>query len=908
MELNQPYYIEPRKNSIDLGGEWSFLWQDTEEYPKVSDFKYKTTLPKSVFHSLCEAGVLPDPYVGTNSKEYSWVDEKIWYYRKTFTLNEEGTEKNAFLCFDGVAYYSKVWVNSHLLGEHEGMFGGPVCEVSDILNYNGENEIIVEVKACNFGVKDTFDPWNHKGENSQIVPWNIARDKFTSNGDFIVLGIWNRIRLEITNKHHISRPYLYTKSISDDYAELFLELEIADGGLEEIKPYYGYISNGYVTAFNNGLTGKKLDENVDIHIKIKEPDTENVVYDETETVGLTDFKNSLIVEKFYELQFYSKTIRIKNPKLWYPLGMGDAYLYDVEIELIYNGRTCDKHEFKTGIRLLERTRTTGGKYRTRWEDFKFSINGKSFFLMGINWMPVDFLYDIPKSEYDWCLALAKNAGVQMLRVWNGGGFFETDYFYELCDKYGIMVWQDHLLANVSFTQNFDQEILESQVAYNIYRIRNHASLVIHCGGNEFAPYTIENAASMFILTRVAKDLDPSRIFYYTTPDCGSAHVYRNFEPVWFRHIYKELPFMGEAGVHSFPTFRSLKKLLSEKECMSKLPDIASKDFSDNYPELLNHFTEYKPDRVPTLLARSSQISDLSDITLADLCENAQVQAYEFYTVMIQAMRENYPVCGGILPWTFKRPWTTVGIQTVDGSGRPTLQYYAVLNTFKPLHIALLLDWTIIAPHEAIAIKTKIFNQNNDDLTGANVNVTVYNPDMSVNCEKTLKAEEVCEFDEFIPDDSFTDKCFIISVNIEKDKKIMAESTYFIKCTSMLSDSKLYKKYRTEPLENFYFEKGPWLKQDLQAAQKAVLEARLINCGMEGKHHFYDIMIKNTSSVSAYPVMIDVEDDDVRFFADENFFLLKPDALKQVRIISDKNTDKRITVRAYNSDKTILHIS
>lgn len=178
---------------------------------------------------MYEAGILPHPYEGVNSKLYQWVDEKVWYYRKKFMLDKADFKGNAFLSFDGVAYYCRVWINGHLLGEHEGMFGGPACDVTEFLDLNGENEITVEVKACNYGIKDSFKSSNYNGENTQILPWNIARDSETSTGDFIVMGIWNRVRLDFVEKLHISRPYMYTKSINEILQNCFLNLKLQTG-------------------------------------------------------------------------------------------------------------------------------------------------------------------------------------------------------------------------------------------------------------------------------------------------------------------------------------------------------------------------------------------------------------------------------------------------------------------------------------------------------------------------------------------------------------------------------------------------------------------------------------------------------------------------------------------------------
>ena len=910
MELNQPYYIEPRegKNHISLDGKWNFCWSDGEKpFAQLTEWRYSATIPKSIYHCLHEAGVLPDPYFGTNSKQYSWVDEKVWYFKKAFTVDQTLDDKNAYLCFDGISYYSRVWLNGALLGAHEGMFGGPACDVAALLNPYGENELIVEIKACNYGVKEKFNSWNSSHKNSQIVPWNLARDRVTSSGDFIVMGIWNRVRLEILSKKHLSRPYLYTVSADEKQAELFFEIEIADGQINELRSEYRKNeTNDYTHAFTTGLTGETKDEEVEIRVRITDPDTKQAVYQSTDTEKLIDIKKSLMDEKFYELQFFSKQIVIDAPKLWYPIGMGEPFLYDVEIALYFDGALCDRHRFKTGIRTFESKRTAGRKYRRRWENFLFSVNGKEFFLKGINWMPIDFLYSIDEKEYKWALTLAKNAGIRMLRVWSGGGMPETDTFYRLCDEMGILVMQDHLLANVYSTTAIDMELLESQESYNLYRIRNHPSLVLHNGGNEFPAYSTGNAACMFAISRIVRDLDPARIFHNASPDKGSAHIYRDMEPVWYRHIYKDLPFIAEAGIHSFPAYATLKKLLPKEELSERVADLFSSDFAKNFPGLLNHFTEYIPERVPRMLSRASQITNLKKCSIEQLCKATQTQAYEFYMTLVQATEENYPRSGGILPWVFKRHWATVGIQTVDGMGQPTYPYYAIQNTYRNIGISLCLDWSILAPHEKVPLKVKIFNRNKRKLDGTKVVLTVYTPDMEIAKEYRASCDGKTElvFDAFALDERYTNKCFVICADLIQEERSLARSNYFLKCTTLLADAQFKESYRAKPSENLYFENGPWLFDDLCNAKKAKLATKCEYAGIEDGYKIYDLLLTNTSDVPAYPVTATVLNENSRFFASDNFFLLKPGEEKRIRITCDGLLEEEaaeIKVEFWNSE-------
>ncbi len=905
MKLCQPFYIEPREGDahVDLGGIWDLYGADgVQEDMSTIPWEIQTQLPNSVFASLRDAGVLPDPYIGTNSKLYHWVDEKVWYYRKKFILNRPDFKGNAYLCFDGVAYYCRVWVNGQLMGEHEGMFGGPVCDGAEYLNFNGENELIVEVKACNYSCKDTFDPWNPRGKNSQIVPWFIGRDTYTGTGDFIVLGIWNRVRLELVEKTHISRPYLHTDAIHPDRAELTLELEIVTGEIPELRSFYSIdgIPWKYQMALENGLTGAVLDESVQLEITLTEPDTGKIAWQSRDEVKLNDYEKLLMHPNCREQQYFSKAITVEQPRLWYPVGLGEPYLYQVEVSISRGGVLRDTQRFLTGIRQVETRRTAGRQFRHRWDEFRFSVNGKDFFLKGINWMPVDFLYGLDPREYEWALMLAKNAGIQMLRVWSGGGFPESDTFYSLCDQLGILVWQDFMMANTSETNSFPTYVLEEQVAYNVYRIRNHPSLAIYCGGNEFNFYTPENAASMYTISRTVRDLDPWRSFREASPDGGSAHIYKDMDPAWYRRLYRGLPFVAESGIHSFPAYRSLRQLISPREADSLLPDLTAPEFARDYPELLNHFVEYKPDRIPRMLARASQISDLRSIGLEGICEASQVQAYEWYQLMIQAIRENYPVTGGILPWVFKRPWATVGIQVVDGMGQPGYPYYAVQNSYRSLNVCLRQQWSVVAPGEEIPLEVQVFNEQNVNLSGGELTVTVYAPDMTVASEQkyTLNPGESAHTFDSIRG-SQPDTCFLIAVDLKLAGRLVSRSAYFVKCSGLLADPETYQQHRGRiPAENLYFDRGSYLKNDLEKAGKTALRTTLLGEGAG----YADLRVENAGEFAAFPVTLEPKQADLRFVLTDNFFLLKPGEARQVRMTwePDKQTARvEIITKAWN---------
>ena len=904
MRLNQQYYIDHRKGKshISLDGVWDYAYLDeSTDSPASIDWKLRTKIPSSTYRSLVGSGILPDPYKGTNCYLFNWVDEKIWYYRTKFSASAEG--KKAFLVFEGVSYFSRVWLNGKLLGEHDGMFGGPVIEVSELLR--GENELIVEVKAGNWGQKDVWKPYNRDRSQSVIIPWNLIRDSWTSNGQFVAFGIWRSVRLEIVEPCHLSRPYLVTEEIGDGFAKLRLSCEVVPADIDELhccNPDF-ISAHEYLYSAGKGLNLVPTDK-VDIRVKI---DDGEVKYDETipfEIVDRVGYNKS-----FPEPNYFEREITIENPKLWNPVGLGEPDLCHVTLELYSDGKLIDSHEFDFGIRTVSRSFTSGRKFLSRFERFRFNVNGRDFFLRGMNWMPVDFLLDCTKDDYRWALEAARDAGIQLIRVWSGGGIPESDFFYSLCDKYGIMVWQDHFIANME-TPNWDKTVLDTQESYNLYRIRNHPSLIIHCGGNEFNAYAFENAASMYIIGKCVHDIDPSRDFVRTTPDGGSAHVYRDMEPVWYRKAYRDLPFLAESGIHSFPSPGTLRCLISEKEASGTLSDIFTDDFRNTHPELICHFTEFHADRVPQMLAKASQITDIKALTLDGICEATQMASYEFYQIMIDSMRENYPVCGGIMPWVFKRQWTTVAVQLMDGEGDALAPYYAVANAYRDITPILRLEELTYRPGESVKLRTELINSTAGEINGE-LRLRIFSPSLEV-LQDSMKAVRVRsdemhseDFGEFVITDDLADTQFFAYLTYSEKGVVVSRKFYSLRCLSWLSEDEL-AKFRSEPNPNLRFDKGPWLRDEWLKAPKAALSARVIESVRDGNFIVGKLYVKNESDVPAYPVSFGTDRDEIRTCFTDSYFLLDAGEERVIGFrLKHAESTYRLTVSAWNAGKLFI---
>lgn len=911
MNLNQPFYIEPRneKNHLSLDGLWQYGYRDeAEEQPSSVVYGFEATVPDSLFWNLYESGVVPHPYEGLNSRKFHWVDEKVWYYRKTFTVDKELEGRTAILCFDGVSYYCKVWLNGILLGEHEGMFGGPYVAVSQALRYGEENELVVEVKACNYGQKETYDGQNLNGTNREIVPWNTARDNHTSNGDWIIMGLWRSVRIEFLEAYHLGRPFLRTKKLEDGRALLRLETEIIAPEYQELHPSYAIYGENYAYtfAYSSGMRQEVKDISASIRIRLVEKDSGVCGFEQEYATDLVDYDKSISAEDYPESQYFEQEFYLDDAKLWWPHDMGDPFLYQAEVSLVVDGVVSDSLTFDFGVRTVEMEQTPGPRKRIGWEKYQFIVNGKKIFLKGVNWMPQDVLYREDDQEYEWTLGLVKNAGIHLVRIWSGGGTPECDAFYRTCDKLGLMVWQDHMIANTCHTESWPQEVYEAQESVNIYRIRNHPSLVVHCGGNEFNPYSAGNAASMFVLTRTLENLDPDRKFYYTTPVKGSAHIYNDMEPTWYRYLYKDLPFVGETGIHSLPNFKAMKRFLNEKECTQQIPDLTSEEFRQEFPEFLNHFTEYVPERVPRMLARASQIIDLADTNLEGIIEATQIASCEYYEILTQALRENYPVTAGLMPWVFKRTWPTAGIQLVDGTGEPVAPYYYLKNAYSNVEVHLALEQVSYAPGEQVRVPVRVCNEYGYDLADYTVRIKAWNPEMQLLWEEVLPAAEAdgVEF-KLQTETAWADRFFFFTIALEKEGVQVLHQAYWPKCLSLLEDKEILEKCRASVQGNFRLDHGPWLKPQVKSCENTTLEAEVLSMAREGHRAAIEVKITNTGSMPAFPVSMLVSDRDSRTMASDNWFWLEAGKEKIVKMEVDVHDGipavLNFTVTAWNAE-------
>lgn len=421
-------------NIQNLSGRWQFRQSGAQEWMEA-------TVPGGVHTDLLAAGKIPDPFVADNEKKVMWVAESDWEYRLQFTP-QQGLlqQERVFLVFDGLDTLAEIRLNGRLLGTAENMFRQYEWEVKQLLQ-QGENELAIsflspvkfiteqQSKRYMAGVSQAIDGSPHIRKAPCQFGWDW--------GPMLPpIGIWKAVRLEGRSNARLDDVHLRQLH---HYPRATVEVQLS------------------VEKWND------------------RPLTARVYL--TNPQGQVSKAEALVMDDKGAIQ-----ITVEQPILWWPNGYGEQPLYQVEVYLDAGGMICDWREYQIGLRTIELRQDDD-----QWgRSFTFVVNGVPIFAKGSDWIPAD---SFPTRLTDEFLeALVRDAAVvhqNMLRVW-GGGFYEEERFFDLCDRYGILVWQDCIFSCSIYPLD-RQEFLDNvqtEIEQNVRRLRHRASLALWCGNNE----------------------------------------------------------------------------------------------------------------------------------------------------------------------------------------------------------------------------------------------------------------------------------------------------------------------------------------------------------------------------------------------------------------------------------------
>jgi len=467
---------------LSLHNGWEFFAPDQSAWLSAE-------VPGCIHKDLLCHGLIPDPFYGRNEAALAWVGERDWCYRLRFTSGQEiFSHENVELVFDGLDTVATVTLNGLEILQSDNMFHEHRVPVRDALCV-GENVLEITFGSAAEYVaqhRPLFkSPQNFNDPSGQAV--RIRKQACQFGWDWgprlITAGIWRGVRLEGWSANRIE-----TVRVVQNHGEGFVELGIS--------PELARAQEGVVFRSTVSLGG----------------------------------------EEVAICQGTKLTAVIPNPQLWWPSGQGEQPLYEVKVELLENEVVIDTWVRRIGLRRIELDRgpdefsveNSNGQPLNR---FGFRVNGRLIFAKGANWIPAhSFVHGLERSDYAPLLNSAVEANMNMIRLW-GGGIYEHDCFYDLCDELGLLVWHDFMFACDLYPS--DDAFLASikrEAEENVCRVRHHASLALWCGNNEIVSLNanslapgggfVEGYEKLFhrLLPEVVERLDGVTTYVPSSPD------------------------------------------------------------------------------------------------------------------------------------------------------------------------------------------------------------------------------------------------------------------------------------------------------------------------------------------------------------------------------------------------------
>lgn len=624
-----------------LDGEWTVRRADGEGE------SFLTKLPATVYGVLTKEREIPDPYYGENQYDAIEPSEHDYIFEHSFHLgkNISGYDK-VYLRFKGIDTLAEVFLNHENIGKTENMHRIYEFDVTDKIA-EGDNLITVKIYSpMNYiremqkhsyvwGVNSTVDGFPHIRKAHYMFGWDwgpVLPD----------MGIWRDVELVCVKSGRIRDVYV-KQTHTRGNVRLAFETKLADVRSDNLK----------------------------LDISITAPNGEDVLL----SVDCPEDK-------------VSTECVVTSPMLWNVRGFGKQNLYMIRVMLRDGDKPVDLQEFNIGLRTVEICREPDKDMDG--EGFCFKVNGVKIFAMGANYIPEDNI--LSRRSVERTRRLLKGcaaANYNMIRVW-GGGFYPDDYFYDICDRLGLLVWQDFAFAcavydaNTDFSQNIRQEFID-----NIKRLRNHASLGAWCGNNEIEsaiqcwgiPVTEEQKKGYLrifekLIPSVLKHYDPDRSYWPSSPSSGGGFedpasgnrgdthywaVWHNLKPFSDFRNYA-FRFCSEYGFESIPNMKTIRYFAEENDLNLMSPVMEAHQKCEAGNEKLLYY-----------LAQMVHYP----YTFEDLVYATQLVQAEAIKFCVEHMRRNRGRCMGSLYWQVNDSNPAISWSSIDYFGRwKALHYYA----------------------------------------------------------------------------------------------------------------------------------------------------------------------------------------------------------------------------------------
>lgn len=637
------------------------------------------TVPGTALVSYLNAGALPDPNYGDNqlqiSDSFFYAD---FWYRDEFTIPAPAAGRKIWLNFNGINWKADVYFNGAHLGRIDGAFLRGRFDVTSLVRSGGINALAVRIHKPDTPGSVREKTAGDTGPNGGALGVDNPTFHATAGWDWIPsirgrdIGIWSDVFLTTTGPVVIEHPLVSTRLPLPDTSSADVTVEVA-------------LRNTGSQPVSGVLRGRFGDVHFERAVSIAPASTAEVRLDPSNVPSL----------------------HLRNPRLWWPVGYGAPNLYDVRLEFATaDGRRSDARAFRAGLRQFTYTEDNGA--------LKIFINGRRFIGRGGNWgfSESNLLYRA--REYDAAVRYHRDMGFTMIRNWVGQ--VGDDAFFDACDRYGVVVWQDFWLANPADAPNpADNTMFLDNAADFIDRIRNHPSVGLFCGRNEGNPPPVINAG----LEKLVASLDPGILYI---PNSASGAVSGggpyHLMPIEFYFDQRATPKLhSELGMPNIVSRDSLRQMMPKADRWPQGQDWGLHDFTTRGAQQGGALRE-------TIEKSYGPASNA-----AEWVELAQFTNYDGHRAMFEAQSKNRM---GVLMWMSHPCWPSFVWQTYDYYLEPTAGYFGAKKGCEPLHV----QWN------PLNNTVEVVNYSAGYRAGLTVKASIVNSDGAVQWQRTATVNSV----------------------------------------------------------------------------------------------------------------------------------------------------------------------
>ncbi len=616
---------------------------------------FKATIPGCVHTDLIAAGLIPDPFLPSSEKQLEWIGFSQWTYTTDFYVDDNLLSfENIELYCKGIDTIASIYLNGSLIGKTQ----------SQHIEYrfNLQPYIITDKNVLQIvfesPIKYARNMQKKLGDLPKLPlePYNFIRKSACNFGwdwgvTLTTVGIWRTIGINAWNQTRFESVRPLSVQANKNKAIIDCHIDLP----------------------------KKPETPLELQYVLQSPTGKNI----TGISHVNSDRNSI-------------EIIVDEPELWWPVGYGEQPLYTLELKL----GDEDRWQGKIGLREVTLI-TTPDKDGS---EFTLSVNGKRIFCKGANWIPDDvFFTEVTRERYEERIRQAIDANMNMLRVW-GGGIYENDEFYDICDRLGILVWQDFLFACAAYPEEapFDK-LVEVEAEQNIARLSHHPSLVLWSGCNEnlwaYTDWTYKGVPwkefiagktwglgyYLNILPKAMEKLDTSRPYWPGSPYSGNMQINPNnpafgdthtWEPFTNGHFsdyaHEKSRFCSEFGFQGPMSMSLITRYVPQNERYYSSPSMChyQRNFQDTHnTHILNHMEK--------------QFNISKDLTLDEWVYLGQVTQGRAIQHAIGRFRSDMPYCMGTLFWQFNDCWPVMSWAAIEYMGRKKLLWYMIRNLYSP---------------------------------------------------------------------------------------------------------------------------------------------------------------------------------------------------------------------------------